>query len=54
MELEAQLTAKLRIIIICIMKNQYLKDAQRLEKVLDSDLYIKLIIYMYISVFRHL
>lgn len=55
-ELEVQLTSKLRIIIIlfCKKKHYFKKDAQRLEKILDSDLYIKFLFYMYISVFYNL
>lgn len=52
MELEAQLIEDLRMVIIFIMKKKHClkKMLKILEKILDSDLYIKLIIYMYISV----
>lgn len=49
MELEARLIERLKITII-FDKNPYLKKKmlKRLEKILNSDLHIKLVIYMYI------
>ena len=54
-ELEVQLTSKLMIIIILFCeKTLFSKRCSKTRKMLDSDLRIKFIIYMYISVFCNL